>query len=79
MALREATPRLHLPVAAVQPGDFTHVTGFRRVAAVQIKPRRQEVVLTWVDGDRKTFLFDHVNKVGEVVPTILKVLRPAAA
>lgn len=59
--MREPLPRERAEVQTIRPGDFTHITGFRRVAGVLVRPRRKEVKITWADGSDAVFPLTHTD------------------
>lgn len=69
-------PRELVPVSDVQVGDWTHLSGFRPVAAVKQYPRKKAVRLTWADGTSETFSYTHKDHdTGEALPRMVRVLR----
>ncbi len=58
LTLSSATPREFIPAGDVQPGDFTHITGYRRVTRIDRKPRKRTVRLHWVDGSSRVLRYD---------------------
>ncbi len=62
LTLSSSRARAVVPVQDIQAGDFTHVTGYRRVKRVQLHPRKRTVRLYWLT-EARTFRYDETLKV----------------
>ncbi len=58
LALSTAQPREIIAAREIIVGDFTHITGYRRVCRVDVRPRKRTVRLHWVDGSSRVLRFD---------------------